>query len=442
MIKLFSLLLLSIPLYATELFDLTPSETLSEKKQGHEFLQMLWDSNSILSEVESQVYLNRIGQEMVSYGQNTQRHFDFFLIDDDSLNAFAGPYGYIGIHSGLILSSESEAELAGVLAHEIAHVTQNHLVRFSEKNDKQAYLTWAGMLAAALVNHPEASQAIATSTVAGAAQQSINFTREHEWEADRVGTDMLKRSGYNPKGLADFFAKLESDPNAKEFLRTHPLGVNRMADTIARVARDKGDYRADSFDYLALKMRLYYQTHHRLKHTDNPALKLYAQAYQAFNQQQYQQAKAKVAALLTHNQSAASLILASRIAAKLKQTDQAIAYLQAVGSPELKVYYLAQAYQEAGQYQQGIQPLRGFLRQQRGTYQSNKLLSELYVAAGHLDRAHIYQAQALVIQGRLQQAIDQYQRAKILTNSQDRFDVLEVKIEQLQKQIDLYKELD
>ena len=86
-------------------------------------------------------------------------------MNDDSINAFAGPYGYIGVHTGMLLSSDSESELAGVLSHEISHVTQNHLNRFSEKIDKHTYIMVAGMLAAVLVDNSDASQAIVASTV-------------------------------------------------------------------------------------------------------------------------------------------------------------------------------------------------------------------------------------------------------------------------------------
>jgi predicted Zn-dependent protease len=188
MIKILTLFIL-MPLWAFALSvpELELSESLSEKKRGHEFLQLLWDTGSIVEDIEIQTYLKDLGHELTTYSENPDKHFGFLLLDDSSINAFAGSYGYIGVHTGMLLSSDSESELAGVLSHEISHVTQNHLNRFSEKTDKQTYLLVAGMLAAVLVDDSNASQAIAASTVAGAAQQSINFTREHEWEADRIG---------------------------------------------------------------------------------------------------------------------------------------------------------------------------------------------------------------------------------------------------------------
>ena len=243
---------------ALEVPELQLTESLQEQKQGNEFLQIIWNTNRVVADVEAQVYLKLLGIELTKYSENPNKHFGFFMLDDNSINAFAGSYGYIGVHTGMLLSSDSEAELAGVLSHEISHVTQNHLVRFGEKTDKQTYIMVAGMLAAALVDNSNASQAIAASTVAGTAQQSINFTREHEWEADRIGTKMLKKSGFDPKGMAHFFEKLKDDVNAQEFLRSHPLSINRISDAMQRSSRLNGEYRDDSFEYTTIKARLYY----------------------------------------------------------------------------------------------------------------------------------------------------------------------------------------
>ncbi|MBT3447655.1 MAG: M48 family metalloprotease, partial [Candidatus Thioglobus sp.] len=206
--------------YALSLPKANLSESLQEQKQGNEFLQIIWDTDKVIADVETQVYLKKIGNEMSTYSEDPAKHVDFLMLNDASINAFAGPYGYIGVHTGMLLSSDSESELAGVLSHELSHITQNHLARFSEKTDKQTYIMVAGMLAAALVDNSNASQAIAASTVAGTAQQNINFTREHEWEADRIGTTMLSKSGFDPSGMAHFFEKLKDDVNAQEFLRS------------------------------------------------------------------------------------------------------------------------------------------------------------------------------------------------------------------------------
>jgi predicted Zn-dependent protease len=427
--------------YALSLPKANLSESLQEQKQGNEFLQIIWDTDKVIADVETQVYLKKIGNEMSTYSEDPAKHVDFLMLNDASINAFAGPYGYIGVHTGMLLSSDSESELAGVLSHELSHITQNHLARFSEKTDKQTYIMVAGMLAAALVDNSNASQAIAASTVAGTAQQNINFTREHEWEADRIGTTMLSKSGFDPSGMAHFFEKLKDDVNAQEFLRSHPLSINRVSDAMQRSSRLTGDYRADSFEYQSIKARLYYHQHGRIKLEKDEAITLYMQAYDAFEEQKYNTAQDYIEALLKQNQSPSSHILAGRIYSKLGQLETAQQHFSTILAGESAVYYSAKAYFENKQTQQGIHLLRRYLKKNSGTYQSHKLLSSLYVVVGSLDRAHIHNAKALVLQGKLEQAIERYERAKTTTRSQDLFDIIGVEIERLEKRIDLYKEL-
>ncbi len=431
--------------FALRVPELQVSESLSEKKRGNEFLQLIWNTDSVIADVEMTTYLRELGHELVKHSENPDKNFGFLLLNDDSINAFAGPYGYIGVHTGMLLSSDSESELAGVLSHEISHVTQNHLNRFSEKTDKQTYLMVAGMLAAALVDNSDASQAIAASTVAGTAQQSINFTREHEWEADRIGTVMLSKSGFDPQGMAHFFEKLKDSSSAEEFLRSHPLSINRISDSMQRAARVSGDYRKDSFEYITTKAKLYFHKHGRIKLEKDKAITRYMQAYQAFEQQEYSNAKIHVDELLKSNQDKPSYILAGRIASKLGDIDQAQRYFDhnsLIEEDEASLYYAAQAYLDNQQPRLGVSTLKPFLRVNKGSYQSHQLLSSLFVELGNFDRSHIQSAKALIVQGKLDKAIGHYERAKAVTHSQDLHDVISVRIDNLQQILDLYKNLD
>jgi len=446
MIKNLSLLfLMPFWVFALSLPELQLSESLNEKKHGNEFLQFIWDTGSIVTDIEMDVYLKELGYELGKYSENPDKHFGFLLLNDSSINAFAGPYGYIGVHTGMLLSSDSESELAGVLSHEISHVTQNHLSRFGDKTDKQTYLMWAGMVAALLVNNSDASQAIAASTVAGTAQKNINFTREHEWEADRIGTTMLSKSGFNPKGMAHFFEKLKDASDAEEFLLSHPLSINRISDSLQRAAKASGDYRKDSFDYATIKAKLYYHKHGRIKLEQDKVITHYMQAYRAFDQQDYSTAKTHVDQLLKLNHDKPSYVLAGRISSKLGDIDQAQQYFNQnnlVEDDEPSVYYVAQAYLDNQQPRSGVAILKPFLRVNKGSYQSYQLLSSLFVKLGIFDRAHIQSAKALIVQGKLDKAIGHYTRAKTVTNSQDLYDILSVKIDNLQQILDLYKDLD
>lgn len=211
-----------------------------ERRLGQAFLSQVRKQADIVSDPEINTYIESIGYRLVSQSDNNEQQFTFFVINDALINAFAAPGGIVGINSGVILNAASESELAGVLAHEIAHVTQKHMARSVEMSQKMSIPMLAAMLGAILVatQNPEAGQA-ALMAVQGVSEQArINFTRTNEEEADRIGIQLLARSGFNPHGMADFFRKLQQNSRyfaqAPEFLRTHPLTTRRIADSQAR----------------------------------------------------------------------------------------------------------------------------------------------------------------------------------------------------------------
>ena len=442
--KIILLLFVCLNVFALDVPEAKLSESLGEKKRGNQFLQFIWQTGTVVEDIESTTYLRKLGHELAKYSQNPNKHFAFLFLNNDDINAFAGPYGYIGVHTGLLLALDSEAELAGVLAHEISHITQNHLQRFSEKANQQNYFLLAGLLLAALLDNSEATEAVAATSIANSAQQNINFTREHEQEADRIGTSMLIKSNFNPRGMAEFFAKLKDSANAAEFLRSHPLSVNRIADSLQRVARKSGNYRQDSFAYKVARGKLYYHKHGRIKLEKDLAISHYMQAYHAFEKQKYHTAKQYVGKLLALNQDKPSNILAGRIYAKLGNIKQAQQYFRRnnlLENDEASIYYAAKAYADNRQLDLAIATLKPFLRVNQGGYASYQLLASLFVKQGAFDRAHIYSAQSLIVRGDLGKAIGHYKRAKSLTHSQDLFDVLSVKIQDLQQTLDLYGNL-
>ncbi|SMN10834.1 FIG01199357: hypothetical protein [uncultured Candidatus Thioglobus sp.] len=439
---LFLLFLMPFVSFALSVPEVQLIETIDEKRQGNEFLQLIWNTSKVVEDVEISLYLNNLGKELVKHSTSPNKHFEFFFLRDPSINAFTGSYGYIGVYTGMLLSSESESELAGVLSHEIAHVTQNHLLRSSKKSKKRSYLIAAGVLAAVLVDNKKASEAIFTSTIAGTLQSNINFTRENEWEADRIGTNILISSAFDPRGMADFFNKLKDSKNAKEFLRSHPLSVNRISDSTQRVEGLTGDYRQDSFTYKTVKARLYYAKNQHIKIEKGKEIRYYMQAYQAFKKQSYQQAKRYIDKLLALNNDKSSYILAGRIASKLGDIKSAQQYFNKntiMKNDEASMYYAAKAYMDNKQLQLAASTLKPFLRVNQGRYASYQLLSMIYLRQGNFGRAHIQSAKGLILQGKLKQAIGHYQRAKTLTNSQDLYDVINVKINALKRTVKLYR---
>tara|TARA_B100000959_G_scaffold35250_2_gene33684 strand:+ start:4996 stop:6414 length:1419 start_codon:yes stop_codon:yes gene_type:complete len=212
-----------------------------ERRLGQMFLKQVRQFSRIIDDPEVESYIQTLGYNLSSHSDNTEQPFTFFMIDNPVINAFAGPGGMIGINSGVILNSESESEFAGVVAHEIAHVTQRHLARMFEEAKKFSLPTAAAMIGALIIatQDPAAGQAAITGIAGFNVQNQINFTRENEEEADRIGISLLAKSDYDPRGMPEFFERLQkiskfSQSSAPDFFRTHPLTTSRIADSRSR----------------------------------------------------------------------------------------------------------------------------------------------------------------------------------------------------------------
>jgi len=220
---------------------------------------------------EISAYVDRLGARLAeAVDEPPFEQFTFFLVHDDTLNAFAAPGGYIGIHSGLLQAADNEAQLASVLAHEIAHVTQRHLAKAFAANQRNQYKTLAAVVAGIILasENPQAAEAAVATGQASEAQRRINYTRANEYEADRLGIRLLARAGFDAGAMASMFEILQAtggSDGAPEFLRTHPLSGNRIAEAKNRAARmEQGDARRDSLAFHLIKRRI------AVVRTDNP----------------------------------------------------------------------------------------------------------------------------------------------------------------------------
>jgi len=182
-------------------------------------------------------YFQAMGFKLVAQSDKPEKEFHFVVLDESRINAFAAPGGVIALHSGLILAADNEHEVAGVLAHEVAHITQLHLYRALESSQRMTIPIALAMLGLVLAGggSGEAVQGALLGGTAMSQQMQINFTRQNEYEADRIGITTLSLAGYDPEGMAGFFSKLQrlTRPNGEgppEFLRTHPVSVNRIAE--------------------------------------------------------------------------------------------------------------------------------------------------------------------------------------------------------------------
>lgn len=210
-----------------------------ERKLGEEFMRTARRQLDISDDPELNTYIQALGRTLsIKRNPTTGQEFHFFIVNNPSINAFAVPGGYIGVHTGLILATETESELASVLAHESAHITQRHIPRLIAESQRVTVPAMAALLAAILLagsgnQGGEAAIAVTTATLA---QKQLNFTREFEQEADRIGMDILASAAYDARAMPAFFERMQAhtrlyETNLPEFLRTHPITTRRIAES-------------------------------------------------------------------------------------------------------------------------------------------------------------------------------------------------------------------
>ena len=273
----FSLALAGMPAIAASDIDLNlPSlgtvagadlSLTEEREYGEEIMRHIRADASFLGDDETLDYLNRLGYRLVAAGSSQPYDFFFFPIRDKSLNAFALPGGFIAVHTGLVVAAENESELAGVIGHEIGHVTQRHIARMIEQSRGSLAMTIGSILLAILAARTggnsggNAAVAIAMGTQAAMIQKQLAYSRDAEREADRVGLTTLANAGFDPKGMEGFFSKLQENSRYYEsastaYISTHPLTGERLSDMQNRTRAMGTIHHKDSLDFYLIRARL------------------------------------------------------------------------------------------------------------------------------------------------------------------------------------------
>jgi Putative Zn-dependent protease, contains TPR repeats len=432
---LFALALAGAPGMASDLPDLGESsrQYLSDRQErdiARSIMRDIYASPLYLADPEIEAYLNNLGGQLAAESTASGRTLTFFAIRETSINAFALPGGYIGVHTGLIQAAESESELAGVLAHEIAHISQEHLSRMIAQHE-QGYLPTLAALAVAVLaarsNAQVGSAAIATSQ-ALSLQNQLNFTREHEREADRIGLDILTEADFDPRGMSSFFNRLQRtnrlyDNNAPEYLRTHPLNSQRIADIDGRVERMPYKQVRDSREFHFVRARLTamdgtadeavnrLRDQIRNKKTPLEAASRYGLALALARQNKYAEAEKELALAIKSGDSPMLLNLRAELKTRMGDFGQALKIYQSAIAPYPHhlplVYGYAGALIQAGQAQQAVD----FAAAQSGKRPDDarlwRLLAQAHAALGHGLASHCAEAEAFAAQGNLGAAIEQ-----------------------------------
>jgi len=384
-------------------------------------------------------FFEDMGFRLASNSSRPDKSFTFVVINQDVVNAFAAPGGVIALFSGLILAADDENEVAGVLAHEIAHVTQQHLYRAIESQQAMTIPLAIAMLGLILVGggSGEAIQGALMGGQAAAAQAQINFTRQNESEADRIGIQTLSLAGYNPIGMAEFFGKMgritrSMGEGPPEYLRTHPVSVSRITEAKDRAENMPKPPPANNRDFYLVQMRLrakieeYPDTaldwfNHRLERADisqaeTDAL-FYGQAIALQRKGKYKEARQLLENLLARDQHVAYELQLADLDLDSGKDNSALdrlggLYHNFAGNHAISLQY-SQALlksREPGQ----AETASVILRQQLLTHPNDPVLYELYArasnTAGDEVRAKEAIAESYYLRGNIHEAVLQLQK--------------------------------
>ena len=382
-------------------------------------------------------YLNSIGNRLVANSTDRGRTFEFFLMRDNTLNAFALPGAFVGVHSGLLLAAESESELASVLAHEIGHVTQRHIARQIAGQERSGWATLAALALAILVarSNAQAAQAAVAGAQAASIQSQLDYTREYEREADRTGVELLSKTGFDARGAVSFFERLQRnnrvyETNAPQYLRTHPLTSDRIADIQNRVEQLPIKQAPDSlaFQLVRAKLRaLLHPTKDALRYFDglrqeapnasheNAVVASYGLATVLRRMNDFAGAEKALAPARKKAPNALTENLAAKIKRDLKDPKAALGIYQTglkqFGDSRALSYGYAETLIETNDSKQALAFIADRLLLSSGDADLYDLQGKAYAAQGKKLLQHQSLAEAYVRIGNLSAAVDQLQIA-------------------------------
>lgn len=433
-----ALLLLTPQVMADGLPDLGESSQdafspQQERQIGQAVMRDIRASGSLVDDAELTEYLNDLGYRLVANSQGNRQDYEFFLIQDNTLNAFALPGGYIGVHTGLIQSAQSESELASVLAHEIAHVSQHHLARIIAKTQQSTWASLAALAVAILAarSNPQIATAAITTAQAATVQTQLDYTRDHEREADRIGLQTLSRAGFDVHAMPAFFGRLQKfgrlyENNAPEYLRTHPLTTERIADVQNRVETLPYHQVPDSLEFQLVRAKLnagqgtpdqavktFEATLREKKYTSETAQR-YGLISALLRARDFARAEREIAAL---RKAAPANPMVENLAAQVKaaagQTAAALAQYRAALKrfPHYRalVYNYAQTMLQNRQEREALNLVGEQLKTYPDDWRLYQLQAQAYAAQGKILPQHLALAEAYARQGNLTAAIEHLQ---------------------------------
>lgn len=390
-----------------------------------------------MDDPEISEYLAQLGARLAQAMPGARHRYEFFVLRDPTLNAFALPGGFVGVHTGLITAAQTESELASVLAHEIAHVSQRHIARMLGQQQQMQVPMMVALAAALLLgqSRPDLAAGAAAAVQAGAVSAQLAYSRDFEREADRIGLQALREAGLDVNAMASFFEKLQrstrlsDDGTVPGYLRSHPITTERIAEAQNRAANLPYRQYVDSLEFHLVRARLRAQA--------GDAGDAVAHFERAVKEKRYaREAAARyglVSALLRANrapQAARELerlratgaggpmieALAARVKVAQGAREEAAALLAEARKRHPHavslLYAHAEALQSLGRHQAALEAVEGGLRANAEDARLYRLRAKSYAALGKRLLQHQSQAEYYALQGSLPAAIEQLQIAR------------------------------
>jgi predicted Zn-dependent protease len=409
----------------------------TERRIGESIMRDIRRDPSYIDDPEVAEYLGGVGARLTQETAGARHDFEFFALRDPAINAFALPGGFVGVHSGLLVATDTESELASVLGHEIAHVTQRHIARMIGQQQQMQIPVLAAIAAAILLGRSRPDLAAgATAAVQGAAVQTqLSFSRDYEREADRVGLQALAGAGFDPSAMAAFFdkmqraARINDDGTMPGYLRTHPMTGDRIADAQNRAASLAYKQHLDTAEFQLVRAKLradvgdardamtHFESALRDGRYASEAAARYGLANAELRARRAREADAEVARL---RKSGAAGPMIETLAARVKQAlgdNEGAAALLAQARTRYPysrpiLYAHVAALLDAGRNQDAAAQLVEAVRSYPHDPRLLVLQSKTYAALGKRLLQHQAQAEVYVLQGSLPAAIEQLTLAR------------------------------
>lgn len=433
---------------------ITPEQ---ERQIGQQAMFQIRAEPDYLRDSEVGDYINWLGDKLVSNSSEPGLGFEFAVLHDADINAFALPGGFICVNTGLILTAQTESELAAVLSHEIAHVTQHHYARMlaGQKYDSLIDIVSAAVALLASRDNPNAIGAV-TLGPGYTLQRQLKFTREHEEEADRVGLGILEKSGFDPHAMPIFFKRLEMATrlfanNMPSWMLTHPITPDRLADIQNRLRGVPFKLVPDSLDFELVQSKLlvmnkkpddavkyFHSALYGARKFGNPVAQRYGLAWALYQDGKYAEAKKELVRLLKEDGAASDPMVQTLAGRIYAATGMSLAKLDAFYNAALQDHpsHRALSYDYAGvltgekQYNKALKLLDTRIADFPNDARLYEIQAKVYALLNRPQEEHHALAYAYISHGNLMAAIEQLVLARQAGNDYYQITVIDNELRQ------------